>query len=604
MVYQKRFIFRRTLPDIPIIFFLAVQLLSLIYSIDPQTSLYGYYSRFNGGFLSLASYAVLYWAAATYLDFKSTVSLLQTALWTAIPISLYGIAEHFGIDSKLWVQDVQNRVFSTLGQPNWLASYLIALIFLPLAHIFSHPKTKITRYLIFAILFLTLIYTKSRSGLLAFGISSLVFFAYVFLKKRIGHFSFSKLSVTGLIVILPILIFANPLRDLFISTSPVLTPGKIDGPALDVGGTESGAIRKIVWKGSLDIWRASPKNFWLGSGPETFGLIYYLYRPLEHNHTSEWDLLYNKAHNEFLNYLSTTGILGLSSYLCLLFAFLVQMIRSLSSAPNDSQPLTRLALLVGWLTIPITNFWGFSVVIVQVLMFVIPALTLHLQNQSVSPALPRTKYQTSLFTTAITLGALGVFLYFSLAIFQYWLADTKLASGQNSLRAFTMTQKPEYVALAYQDLQSAFELNPHEPAISAEYAFASAYLSVFTETTDATSSATLSQKTKLLAELTISRSPQNPSTYKQAAKSLTLLGTISPDNFDTAISYLNEAQKLSPTDPRVIHNLGILYKYKGDTLTAQKFFNHALQLKPDYPEPKNQLEQIASEVAKKDFPKR
>jgi len=89
---------------------------------------------------------------------------------------------------------------------------------------------------------------------------------------------------------------------------------------LESGGTESGTIRKIVWTGALRIWQANPKNFLIGTGPETFAQAYYQYRPLEHNQTSEWELLYNKAHNEFLNYLVTTGILGLGSYIVLLIS--------------------------------------------------------------------------------------------------------------------------------------------------------------------------------------------------------------------------------------------------------------------------------------------
>ena len=39
--------------------------------------------------------------------------------------------------------------------------------------------------------------------------------------------------------------------------------------------------------------------------------------------TSEWDYLYNKAHNEYLNYLTTTGIVGLGTHLLLLAGFLI-----------------------------------------------------------------------------------------------------------------------------------------------------------------------------------------------------------------------------------------------------------------------------------------
>src|SRR5258708_7266451 len=61
MIRTKKIIFRRTLLDIPLLVFLGTQGISTILSIDFRTSLLGYYSRFNGGFLSLLCYALLYW---------------------------------------------------------------------------------------------------------------------------------------------------------------------------------------------------------------------------------------------------------------------------------------------------------------------------------------------------------------------------------------------------------------------------------------------------------------------------------------------------------------------------------------------------------------
>src|SRR4030066_357350 len=51
-VIQRKLIFRRTILDIPLLLFFFSQILSTILSIDTQTSLFGYYSRFNGGFFS------------------------------------------------------------------------------------------------------------------------------------------------------------------------------------------------------------------------------------------------------------------------------------------------------------------------------------------------------------------------------------------------------------------------------------------------------------------------------------------------------------------------------------------------------------------------
>ena len=68
---------------------------------------------------------------------NSFISLLASSCF----ISLYAVGEHFGIDASYWVQDVVNRVFSTLGQPNWLAAYLVALFPLTLALFLKLPRS-------------------------------------------------------------------------------------------------------------------------------------------------------------------------------------------------------------------------------------------------------------------------------------------------------------------------------------------------------------------------------------------------------------------------------------------------------------------------------
>src|SRR3989338_4924509 len=59
MILQRRILFRRTIFDIPILIFLISQIVSTIISLDPHVSLWGYYSRWNGGLLSTIAYIIL-----------------------------------------------------------------------------------------------------------------------------------------------------------------------------------------------------------------------------------------------------------------------------------------------------------------------------------------------------------------------------------------------------------------------------------------------------------------------------------------------------------------------------------------------------------------
>ena len=123
---QGEFRVTKTPLDIPLALFLSSQLISSFFSMDPHVSWFGYYSRFNGGVWSIICYVLLYYALVS--NVQNLHKLLKVALASGVVVALYGVAERLGIDKHLWVQDVQNRVFSTLGQPNWLAAYLVALM--------------------------------------------------------------------------------------------------------------------------------------------------------------------------------------------------------------------------------------------------------------------------------------------------------------------------------------------------------------------------------------------------------------------------------------------------------------------------------------------
>src|SRR5690349_17957208 len=62
MAILKKPVFRRTILDIPILLFLASQIISTFISWDSYISFWGYYSRFNGGLLSIITYIFLYYA--------------------------------------------------------------------------------------------------------------------------------------------------------------------------------------------------------------------------------------------------------------------------------------------------------------------------------------------------------------------------------------------------------------------------------------------------------------------------------------------------------------------------------------------------------------
>jgi O-antigen ligase len=385
-IIEKKLIFRRTILDIPLLTFLVSQVVSTFLSIDFFTSVFGYYSRFNGGLLSTICYLILYWAFVSNFDKKETEKLVKIWFASAAIVSIYGVLEHFGIDKNIWVQDVQSRVFSSLGQPNWLAAWVVALI--PLAWAFAlKSKVKSLNFWIYfglsILLFWTLIFTKSRSGFLGFGVACIFFWGAIAVQniKNIKGF-ISPFLITGFIFTTICLIsgtqWTPSLNSLINKSVNKQTEVQAQGTALETGGTESGTIRKIVWQGALQVWLHYPI---FGTGVETFAYSYYLYRPAAHNETSEWNFIYNKAHNEFLNFAANSGTFGLISYLVLIGFSVYVIYKSKSDDKN-----LNFALLAGFISLSVSNFFGFSVVPTQLQFFLFPAI-------AASLAVPITEYK-------------------------------------------------------------------------------------------------------------------------------------------------------------------------------------------------------------------
>lgn len=170
---------------------------------------------------------------------------------------------------------------------------------------------------------------------------------------------------------------------------------------------------------------------------------------------------------------------------------------------------------------------------------------------------------------------------------KYWVADVRYANGQKNYQFFVKTQDPQYLISSFNNFQSASKINPHEPAILSETAVSAAYVATALAQTNATATGQLAQLSVSLSQLSISFSPYHPNYYKSAARAYILLSDL-----PAAAQVLSDAEKISPTDPRLPYNLGIIYKYLNATDSARLQFQKSLQLKPDFSDSAIQLQEL------------
>lgn len=636
---------QRTVLDIPILLFALSQIIATVLSLDPHTSFWGYYSRFNGGLLSTLTYIFLYYAFVSNLTKAQVLTLLKISLASGLIVALWGLPSHFGkdptclmfrgtFDVTCWTDAFKPtiRIFSTLGQPAWMAAYMNILLPLCIAFAFftlpyfrsrqlqqqsiKQPQPslqsaliswKFLSLLLLTLLFyLDLIFTNTRAGIIAFWFANILFWSVLFYRRFLPartllHFA---LFINGMFLLLNIF-FGTTFVQLDRYTIPSLLsqtqasptevaatnptpPPQESAPADTFGGTDSGKIRQIVWSGAIDIWKANPI---FGSGVETFAFAYYRHRPPEHNLTSEWDYLYNKAHNEYLNYLATTGILGLGSYLLFIGFFLFIIAKYLIRETDKNKEFLLIAALVAaFITILITNFFGFSVVIINLYFFLIPAFIFIIEPKLLSNKtllLPQSEkpLKTDLSAyqwTGITVISL-ITLYFLLVLIRFWYADVAYALGSNFNRVQEYQQ-------AYLKLGEAVSLRPSEPIFKDEFASNNAVIaSLLMMQPEASDSAEIKQQAQLLSEQAIGLSnevvtdhPNNITFWKNRVRLFYALSQADKRYLPYAVDAIQHVHALAPTDAKVMYNYGALTRENGDSKKSAEILEQAILLKPDY----------------------
>ncbi len=583
MYREKRFFVRQTLLDVPILIFLAAQVLSTLFSIDRHTSLFGYYGRFNGGLLSTFAYLILFYGFITLFDKEYREKLLKWSLLSSFLVILWGLPGRFGRDLSCLVYSGQfnntcwtdqfrpaERMFSTLGQPNWLGAYLAINFFIGLYFFVRNlTEDKNLRQKVIYISYLVLnfsgiLFSRSRSALAAVAVGFILFFVLVYFNKQgrktIQH-SLKWLGGLALLLLLAILIFKTGIDkiDNFIAWKKIAGTTNqaviAAQPQLSSEITESLDIRKIVWKGAIELGLRYPI---FGTGVETFAYSYYFVRPVEHNLTSEWDYLYNKAHNEYLNYLATTGFVGLLTYLLVLGVVIFALVKTIFDHKEDDY-LLAIALFSSYITILITNFFGFSTTTINLFFFILIPGVVVAKDSLFEIGLSKKFSLYGFFVVDLIL------LYFLVSLVLYFVADTYYAAGSNYA-------KINDYQTAVSDLNVALRLH-YEPIYQDKYSYYLANLAfIAAYQKQNTLVARLVQLSTYYNQQTLDESPQNVAYWKTKAKNDYLFYQIQLDqrHLVDGVYALSQAYKLSPTDPKIPYSLAIYYSLLNDEYASSK----------------------------------
>jgi O-antigen ligase len=338
---------------VPIVLWLAILVTSAAFAESHQADALAALIRPVSGVL-------LAWAVADACRFRETwLRLLRALSLGGLIVAAVALAEATGLpairqgldalqDGSVPIGDVP-RVAATLSHPNEAAMLLELTLPLLLAWTWTtSSRWRLALFFACMATLLALVLTFSRAGLLATG-AGLVILA-VFAARRSGHHTRRRLTALGTVLLVV---------PLALAWTAVVDPG-LDRRLL-AGLDESSSVqppRTQFWTVALDMTRDHPL---LGVGPDNFRWLFANY-----SGTSE-DNLGIHAHDQYLEALADTGIVGLIGLVWLLAALMQNALQRARAVGSDwPWRAALLASLSEWLVHALLDdferFWPTSVV--------------------------------------------------------------------------------------------------------------------------------------------------------------------------------------------------------------------------------------------------
>jgi len=597
----------------PIIMFLSICGLSMLFSVSPRLSFWGMHGFYFEGFLSFLCYAMIYFIAVNYVTDKSRI--LKTLLIATVIVSVYALMQASGITFFVWRgTQPYPRVWSTFGNPNFLGPYLIMVI--PMYLIFlikaETVKTKL-RYSLFTLLsLLALIFTYSRAAWLGMAVGITVFTLMVDKKQLKANLFF----IIGIIIFSTVLTSIYPRLYLRPEERSTTMKPIVERAVSTVDLKEPGVTARLsAWETTIKMALKRPI---LGFGLDTLGVSFRRFMSKDYEKLAGRFSTAGYAHNEFLQYVATMGVVGLAAYLFLLFTFFGMLIKA---SRKKEKNLLASGLTAACVALLVNNQFGFSTIVPATLLWFFFGLGVNLsggEKREFHFSLPvTTKYLIRSAVSVVT-GLLCLFCLRFLVASRFDRLAQDSQADRNWEQAIVLQEKSVkfspfegsyrmHLAKIYQEMignaktveekekffRKSRDEYQKEIAAYPYHALAFNGLGV----THIYANAFLNKKTSSEAirsfEKAIEFDPYFIEAYSNLAAVIYQQGEVKK-----AIELYEKTIELRPEVALSYYNLGNLYAREGDYSQAIRYWQKTLRVDPNFKEAEQRLLQVWQEIEK------
>ena len=408
-----RFAFKRIIFDKkslifawPLLVFFLGLVISVIFSINVNISWFGSYARHEGlsSYLFYGLWLVLFSLNFNdiFLNHAKLKRLLFSISLSGFLVSIYAIFQLFGWDFFTWSEpaSLTRRAFSSLGQPNFLATWL--LLVLPFSAYFLYvSKRNWTRVVLVFLLLIELIAlfsTGSRSAFLIFFVVSVAWLLWFLMMEKKYSKKYFYITIASSLALLVV----------FVTALYVINPVRLS----ELSDFKKGSVnvRFQLWNSGLKAFLEKPL---LGYGLDAQTEAYIRYYEPDWAVYARPNTYSDRAHNLILDTLLTGGLVGLAALALLLWWAFKNLWQAYKKSDNKFAAFLIWAL-AAYLFVLLFNF---SIVVTNIYFFLLLALAWLSQGQIFQETEEKYKLPTSILVI------IGVFI----------LAAYSLAAEQNKL---------------------------------------------------------------------------------------------------------------------------------------------------------------------------
>jgi len=605
---------QKTPLNLSIFVFLFICGLSTLFSVSPRLSLWGMHGFYFEGFLSFLCYGIIYFITVNYVTDKRKI--LKTLLTASVIVSVYALLQATGITFFVWRgTQPYPRVWSTFGNPNFLGPYLIMII--PMYLIFLMKAKTINKKLLYSLFILisvlALIFTYSRAAWLGIAVG-LTVFALMVNKKQLKANSFFLIGI-----IVSSIILASIYPRLYLHPQERTTTMKpiVERAVSTVDLKEPGITARLsAWETTIKMTLKRPI---LGFGLDTLGISFRQFMSEKYEELAGRFRTAGYAHNEFLQYGVTIGLLGLGVYLFLLFTFFRILIRV--SRRKDKNLLAS-GLAASCVALLINNQFSFSTLVPAALLWFFFGLGASLSEGEKKEFHFSIPIASKYIISAIVVAVIGLLCFYS---FRFVVASRfdRLAQDSQADRnweqaiilqeksvqfnpfqglyrmhlakiyqqmignAKTVEQKEEFFQKSRDEYKKEIAAYPYHAlaynGLGVTHIYAKAFLNKKT-----------SSEAITCFEKAIEFDPYFVEAYSNLAAVIYQQGEVKK-----AIELYKKTIELRPLVALSYYNLGNLYAQEGDYSQAISYWQKTLRIDPHFKEAEERLLQVWQEMEKR-----